>query len=100
MSPNVIGTRVWACTGIAVRANRSNPTSPQRQQGRAGLRKRPETFPAVLSMMHLAYLHVGGQIQAGFLDGGEQLADDGEGIHLIEPGLVIEDQAMIEYGSG
>ena len=27
---------------------------------------------------------------------GEQVAHQGEGIHLIQPGLVVEDEAMID----
>src|SRR6516225_6065734 len=81
--------------------------SPKLMPARAGVARassrqaaaRPSGRAASV-MMHLGDLHVGGQVQSGFLDSGQQFADDREGIDLIEPRLVVEDQAVIEYGGG
>src|SRR6185437_12905638 len=95
MSPKV-SARAAGASASAIRQT----TSPQRQQGSSLAGAASWQDRRFLIIAHLRYLHIGGQVQPGFLDTGEQIADDGEGIDLIEPSLVVENQSMIEYGSG
>src|SRR5262245_22508035 len=55
------------------------------------------------SPLAIAYLRedqVAGQPGAGGVERRQQVADDGEGADLVEAGLVVEDQAVVEDGGG
>src|SRR5437764_435013 len=48
-------------------------------------------------MVHLCDLQVARQVEAGLVETAEQVGDDGEGVDLVETGLVVEDEAMVQY---